>query len=98
MLASDSPTSNFLKFVGNDDDDSDDDFSDDEELQSPIDDVDPFVFFVDTIKGKLKNVQVNHCHHYCSLYHLTCPPYQLNFSCSDTIIGSIEVCEPYPNA
>ncbi|KAG4378146.1 hypothetical protein GLYMA_18G282800v4 [Glycine max] len=33
-----------------DDDDSDDDFSDDEELQSPIDDVDPFVFFVDTIK------------------------------------------------
>lgn len=34
-----------------DDDDSDDDFSDDEELQSPIDEVDPFVFFVDTIKG-----------------------------------------------
>ncbi|KAI3459723.1 hypothetical protein Pfo_016386 [Paulownia fortunei] len=34
-----------------DDDDSDDDFSDDEELQSPIDDVDPFVFFVDTIKA-----------------------------------------------
>ncbi|XP_075512049.1 importin beta-like SAD2 [Primulina tabacum] len=33
-----------------DDEDSDDDFSDDEELQSPIDDVDPFVFFVDTIK------------------------------------------------
>ncbi|XP_047182998.1 importin beta-like SAD2, partial [Vigna umbellata] len=33
-----------------DDDDSDDDYSDDEELQSPIDDVDPFVFFVDTIK------------------------------------------------
>ncbi|KHN13833.1 Putative importin-7 like [Glycine soja] len=33
-----------------DDDDSDDDFSDDEELQSPIDEVDPFVFFVDTIK------------------------------------------------
>ncbi|CAI9117362.1 OLC1v1018740C1 [Oldenlandia corymbosa var. corymbosa] len=32
------------------DDDSDDDFSDDEELQSPIDDVDPFVFFVDNIK------------------------------------------------
>ncbi|KAH1200272.1 Importin beta-like SAD2 [Glycine max] len=31
-------------------DDSDDDFSDDEELQSPIDEVDPFVFFVDTIK------------------------------------------------
>ncbi|XP_057489384.1 importin beta-like SAD2 [Actinidia eriantha] len=33
-----------------DDDDSDDDYSD-EELQSPIDEVDPFVFFVDTIKG-----------------------------------------------
>nr|XP_043610617.1 importin beta-like SAD2 [Erigeron canadensis] len=33
-----------------DDDDSDDDSSDDEELQSPIDEVDPFVFFVDTIK------------------------------------------------
>ncbi|KAL1557023.1 secondary alcohol dehydrogenase (SADH2) [Salvia divinorum] len=33
-----------------DDEDSDDDFSDDEELQSPIDDVDPFIFFVDTIK------------------------------------------------
>ncbi|KAG8484415.1 hypothetical protein CXB51_022818 [Gossypium anomalum] len=34
-----------------DDDDSDDDFSDDEELQSPIDEVDPFVFFVDTVKA-----------------------------------------------
>ncbi|KAL6523812.1 secondary alcohol dehydrogenase (SADH2) [Orobanche hederae] len=34
-----------------DDEDSDDDFSDDEELQSPIDDVDPFIFFVDTIKA-----------------------------------------------
>lgn len=34
-----------------DDDDTDDDFSDDEELQSPIDDVDPFIFFVDTIKA-----------------------------------------------
>lgn len=33
-----------------DDDDSDDDFSDDEELQSPIDEVDPFIFFVDAIK------------------------------------------------
>lgn len=32
------------------DDDSDDDFSDDEELQSPIDEVDPFIFFVDAIK------------------------------------------------
>ncbi|KAE8696314.1 Importin beta-like SAD2 [Hibiscus syriacus] len=33
-----------------DDDDSDDDFSDDEQVQSPIDEVDPFVFFVDTVK------------------------------------------------
>ncbi|MCL7040799.1 hypothetical protein MKW94_018897 [Papaver nudicaule] len=32
------------------DEDSDDDYSDDEELQSPIDDVDPFIFFVDTVK------------------------------------------------
>uniref|UniRef100_A0A7N0UGH1 Importin N-terminal domain-containing protein n=1 Tax=Kalanchoe fedtschenkoi TaxID=63787 RepID=A0A7N0UGH1_KALFE len=32
------------------DDDSDGDFSDDEEMQSPIDDVDPFVFFVETVK------------------------------------------------
>ena len=35
-----------------DDDDSDNDYSDDEELQSPIDEVDPFIFFVDTVKGK----------------------------------------------
>ncbi|XP_042481836.1 importin beta-like SAD2 [Macadamia integrifolia] len=34
-----------------DDDDSDDEYSDDEELQSPIDEVDPFIFFVDTVKG-----------------------------------------------
>ncbi|OAY52150.1 importin beta-like SAD2 isoform X1 [Manihot esculenta] len=34
-----------------DDDDSDDDYSDDEELQSPIDEVDPFIFFVDTMKA-----------------------------------------------
>ncbi|KAL4322866.1 importin beta-like SAD2 [Arachis ipaensis] len=34
-----------------DDDDSDDDYSDDEELQSPIDEVDPFVLFVDTVKA-----------------------------------------------
>ncbi|TYG55111.1 hypothetical protein ES288_D09G245600v1 [Gossypium darwinii] len=34
-----------------DDSDSDDDFSDDEELLSPIDEVDPFVFFVDTVKA-----------------------------------------------
>ncbi|XP_021733231.1 importin beta-like SAD2 [Chenopodium quinoa] len=33
-----------------DDDDSDDDYSDDEELQSPIDEVDPFILFVDTVK------------------------------------------------
>ncbi|KAK8571534.1 hypothetical protein V6N13_047207 [Hibiscus sabdariffa] len=34
-----------------DDDDSDDDFSDDEEMQSPIDEVDPFIFFVDIVKA-----------------------------------------------
>ncbi|CAN6238124.1 unnamed protein product [Urochloa humidicola] len=33
------------------DDDSDDDFSDDEELQSPIDEVDPFILFVETVQG-----------------------------------------------
>ncbi|GER40807.1 ARM repeat superfamily protein, partial [Striga asiatica] len=33
-----------------DEDLDDDDWSDDEELQSPIDDIDPFIFFVDTIK------------------------------------------------
>lgn len=33
------------------DDDSDDDYSDDEELQSPIDEVDPFIFFVETIRA-----------------------------------------------
>ncbi|KAL3619919.1 secondary alcohol dehydrogenase (SADH2) [Castilleja foliolosa] len=42
---------NAFRPADSDDDDSDDDFSDDEELQSPIDDVDPFVFFVDTIKA-----------------------------------------------
>ncbi|CAI0452218.1 unnamed protein product [Linum tenue] len=34
-----------------DDDDSDDDYSDDEELQSPIDEVDPFVFFMDAVQA-----------------------------------------------
>jgi hypothetical protein len=34
-----------------DDDDSDDDFSDSEELQTPIDEVDPFIFFVETIQA-----------------------------------------------
>lgn len=32
------------------DDDSDDDFED-EEMQSPIDEIDPFIFFVETIQG-----------------------------------------------
>lgn len=36
-----------------DDDDNTDVFSEDEDLQSPIDDIDPFIFFVDTIKGTL---------------------------------------------
>jgi importin-7 len=35
------------------DDDSDDDFSGDEELQTPLDEVDPFIFFVKTIQGKV---------------------------------------------
>ncbi|KAJ8493720.1 hypothetical protein OPV22_015441 [Ensete ventricosum] len=33
------------------DDDSDDDYSDDEVLQSPIDEVDPFIFFIDTVQA-----------------------------------------------
>ncbi|XP_059632843.1 importin beta-like SAD2 [Cornus florida] len=40
-----------FRSADSDDDDSDDDFSDDEDLQSPIDEVDPFIFFVDTIKA-----------------------------------------------
>ncbi|WOL12812.1 importin beta-like SAD2 isoform X2 [Canna indica] len=39
-------------FQSNDsDDDSDDDYSDDEELQSPIDEVDPFIFFIETVQA-----------------------------------------------
>ena len=34
-------------------DDEDDDYSDDEELQLPIDAVDPFIFLVETVQGKL---------------------------------------------
>ena len=34
-----------------DDDDSDDGSDDDDEFQSPIDEVDAFVFFVDAIRG-----------------------------------------------
>ncbi|XP_047082224.1 importin beta-like SAD2 [Lolium rigidum] len=37
--------------AADEDDESDDDFSDDEELQSPIDEVDPFILFVDSVKG-----------------------------------------------
>jgi hypothetical protein len=33
------------------DDDSDDDIDEDEEMQSPIDEIDPFIFFVETIHG-----------------------------------------------
>ncbi|KAJ4762367.1 Importin beta-like SAD2 [Rhynchospora pubera] len=33
------------------DDDSDDDFDEDEEMQSPIDEIDPFIFFVETVQG-----------------------------------------------
>lgn len=35
-----------------DDEDSGDDYSDDEELQSPLDDVDPFIFFADAVNCK----------------------------------------------
>ena len=40
------PQAKSFRHVDKDDDDSDD------ELQSSIDVVDPFIFFVDTIKGK----------------------------------------------
>ncbi|XP_047315810.1 importin beta-like SAD2 [Impatiens glandulifera] len=33
-----------------DEDDDEDDYSDDEEMQSPLDDVDPFIFFVESVK------------------------------------------------
>ncbi|CAH8330930.1 unnamed protein product [Eruca vesicaria subsp. sativa] len=39
-----------FRYVDEDDDDSDDDFSDDDVFQSPIDEVDAFVFFVDAIR------------------------------------------------
>ncbi|CAN8285361.1 unnamed protein product [Cochlearia groenlandica] len=39
-----------FRYHDEDDEDSDDDFSDDDEFQSPIDEVDPFVFFVEAIK------------------------------------------------
>lgn len=39
-------------FQSNDEDDeTDDDYSTDDDSQSPIDDVDPFIFFVETIQG-----------------------------------------------
>lgn len=40
-----------FRHVDDDDDDTDDDYSDDEELQSPLDEVDPFIFFVDAMKA-----------------------------------------------
>ncbi|KAF9606113.1 hypothetical protein IFM89_023136 [Coptis chinensis] len=40
-----------FRSIEDDDDYSDEDYSDDEELQSPIDEVDPFIFFVDAIKA-----------------------------------------------
>ncbi|KAL0673798.1 hypothetical protein Bca4012_001779 [Brassica carinata] len=39
-----------FRYVDEDDDDSDDDCNDDDEFQSPIDEVDAFVFFVDAIR------------------------------------------------
>ncbi|KAF5182902.1 Importin beta-like sad2 [Thalictrum thalictroides] len=57
-----------------DDDDTDDDYSDDEELQSPIDEVDPFIFFVDTMKalqgmdpGRFQNLMQTLDFHYQAL-------------------------------
>jgi hypothetical protein len=35
------------------DDDSDDDIDEDEEMQSPIDEIDPFIFFIETIHGTI---------------------------------------------
>lgn len=54
-----------------DDDDSDDGFSDDEELQSPIDEVDPFVFFVDTVKGEIEQFfyQLDWRFHFVQKHH-----------------------------
>lgn len=44
--------------------------------------MDPFVFFVDTIKGKLKNVEVHHCHHHHHHFCCCClsdvPAFQIN--------------------
>ncbi|MCI80792.1 hypothetical protein A2U01_0102063, partial [Trifolium medium] len=37
-------------------DHEDEDYSNDEELQSPTDEVDPFIFFVDTMKGTPTNL------------------------------------------
>ncbi|OEL15220.1 Importin beta-like SAD2 [Dichanthelium oligosanthes] len=55
-------------------DDSDDDFSDDEELQTPIDEVDPFIFFVETIQalqasdpGRFQNLMQTMDFHYQAL-------------------------------
>ncbi|CAM8924430.1 unnamed protein product [Rhodiola kirilowii] len=62
--------------TGTDDDDSDEDFSDDddEEMQSPIDDVDPFVYFMETVKvmqavdpGKFQNLSQSLDFHYQAL-------------------------------
>jgi len=55
-------------------DDSDDEFSDDEELQTPIDEVDPFIFFVETIQalqasdpGRFQNLMQTLDFHYQAL-------------------------------
>ncbi|RLM75616.1 importin beta-like SAD2 [Panicum miliaceum] len=55
-------------------DDSDDEFSDDEELQTPIDEVDPFIFFVETIQalqasdpGRFQNLMQTMDFHYQAL-------------------------------
>nr|CAB3486688.1 unnamed protein product [Digitaria exilis] len=58
----------------NSEDDSDDEYSDDEELQTPIDEVDPFIFFVETIQalqasdpGRFQNLMQTMDFHYQAL-------------------------------
>lgn len=48
-----------LRRTDSEDEDSSDDFSDDEEIQSPIDSVDPFIYFLQAIKGKYLSFHLN---------------------------------------
>ncbi|GIM12546.1 hypothetical protein Vretimale_15865 [Volvox reticuliferus] len=42
------------------DEDSDDEFTDDEEVRTPIDPVDPFVFFADALSGLQQHMPIRH--------------------------------------